>query len=329
MTRQAPYKRNEPRNRGTLLSVLICLVLALLIFSGLLKTFKFPGHNSSKSYSWDKQSSFAVALETEPPSVLVFQKDPSRIIFLTVDKNLYFERGSLKSIKQISSAMQGRGKEFSDSMSLVFGVPIKNYVKFSKVQGMDNLSAKQLFKSFASLGTPFVILTGGKPSYVKDTNITRSDALSLWWQAKSLSINDIKLADLSGMNEEILAGNTKVLGADTLSINREIGNYLDNPNIEKDGYKIIIVNESQNPYSGVVAARFVSVVGGNVISTEDGAQRRQKCQIVVDKPGDYTPSYLANMLGCDISNLEIKGPNGHDKAITIYLGQDFSERYFQ
>ncbi len=327
MTRRTSYKRNEPRGRGTLLSVLICAVLVLLIFSGFLKSFKFPAHTSSKTYSWDGSSSFAVALKTDPPAVLVFEKEPKRIVFLTVDKNIYFERGDLKSIKQLSSAAAGTGLEFSDSMSLVFGASIPDYVKFSKVQKLDTQSARQIFKSFASIGTPFEILAGIKPGYIADTNITRSTAFRLWWQAKSLSINQVNLTNVSSMSEEILSGKTKVLGADTLSLNREIGNYLNNPEIEKEGYKITIVNESSNQYAGVVATRFISAVGGNVISTEDGDKNRPKCQIAASSPKDYTPAYLANMFGCDITGFA-KDPN-EGAVVTLLLGEDFAERYFR
>jgi len=330
MTRQASYKRNEPRGRGTLLAVLICFVLVLFIFSDFLRTFKFPASGgNSKKYSWDGKSSFAVALQTDPVGVFVFQKEPSQLVFLTLDKNLYFERGDLKSIKQLGRALDGDGQELADSVSLSFGAPIQNYVRFSKKLELNEQSAKQLFKSFASLVTPFKILLGLRPGFIKDTNITRSNAFRLWWQVKSLSINQVKMADVSTLSEEILAGNAKLLGVDTLSLNREISNFLDNLNIEKEGYKIKIVNESGSQYAGVVASRFIVSVGGKVISVEEGAQSRQMCQIVVGKPDDYTPSYLANIFGCDISNVATKGAGSQEHTLTLNLGQNFADRYFR
>ncbi len=332
MTRYTVHKKHESGNKTkTVFAVLIIVVLVFTILAGLVKSISLPNTALEPKLKWDSKSSFVVALDTTPPSVFVYQREPKRIIFLALDPKMYFVTGNPKTpIAQIGGTVSGEnGFEIAKVMSLSFGAPITNYITFNRQENLDNKTAQKMFKDFASLATPFVVMTRGNPGFVKNTNITRYDAFRLWWQIKGLSVESADVIDLSHLSEEVVIGNGhKVLGADTISLNRKIRDFLENINIEKEGQNISILNESGNQYAATVASDFVKAVGGNVVSEKKGDKTSDKSQIITEKKSAYTPSYLAKMFGCDITEAQNNGSGG-DNGITIVLGRDFANKYFK
>lgn len=332
MTRYTVHNKRESGNKTkTVFAVLIIIVLVFVILVGLVKNIALPGTAFEPSLKWDSKSSFSVALDTNPPSIFIYQREPKRIVFMALDPQMYFITGNSKTpIMQINEAVSGRNDfEIARVMSLSFGAPITNYITFKKRENLDNKTAQKMFKDFASLGTPFIILTSGKPGFVRSTNITRKDAYRLWWQIKGLSIESVHVADFSALSEEIVAGNgQKVLGADTISLNRKVHEFLENINIEKEGQNISILNESDNKYAASLASDFIQSVGGNVVSEKEGDSTSDKSQVISSNKGLYTTSYLAKMFGCDIKEAQNNGSDG-DNSITLVLGRDFASKYFK
>jgi len=234
MARYTTHNKRESGNKTkTVLAVLIIIVLVFTILAGLVKSFALPGSAFEPNSAWDGKSSFAVALDTNPPSVFIYQREPKRIVFLGLDGNMYFVTGNPKTpVAKISDAISGsKGFDIARVMALSFGAPITNYAALSKRENLDNKVAQKMFKDFASLTTPFIVMTRGKPSFIKNTNITRYDAFRLWWQVKGLSVESVNVSDISALSEEIVVGGgRKVLGADATSLNRKIHDYLENIN---------------------------------------------------------------------------------------------------
>lgn len=342
MTRYKVHNKRDSGNRTkTVFAVLVIIVLVFTILVGLAKSVSLPSSALGRSSKWDGKSSFAVALDTNPPSVFVYQREPKRIIFLLLDRNMYFITGNPKvPIEQIGRAQSGGNDfEIAKVMSLSFGAPIGNYVTFNKQQNLDSKTAQKMFKDFASLTTPFVILTRGKTGFIENTNITRYDAFRLWWQIKGFSVESASVSDFSALSEDVVAGSgQKVLGVDTTSLNRKIHDFLENVNIEKEGKNISILNESGNSYATTLASNFIQAVGGNVVGEKEGESYRDHSQIITRNKGGYTPSYLAKMFGCDIRELvsgepertEVQnGGSESDNGITVVLGRDFANKYFK
>lgn len=329
MTRYTVHKKRESGNKSkTVFAVLIVVVLVFTILVGLVKSISLPSTALEPKLKWDSKSSFAVALDTIPPSVFVYQREPKRITFLALDPKMYFVTGNPKTpIVQIGGAVSGEnGFEIARVMSLSFGAPITNYITFNKQENLDNKGAQKMFGDFASLGTPLVVMTRGRPGFVKSTNITRLDAFRLWWQIKGLSVASANVSDLSHLSEEVVTGNGhKVLGADTTSLNRKIHEFLENSNFVKEGFNISILNESGNRYATTVASDFIQAVGGNVVGEKEGGTR-DNSQIITRNKGAYIPSYLAKMFGCDITEAQ---NSGSDNGITVVLGRDFASKYFK
>ena len=191
---------------------------------------------------------------------------------------------------------------------------------------MDGEEAKRIFKNFASFSTPISILTKGTSTWIKDTNITRIDQLKLWWQLKFLSVEKLSLVDLGHFSEEIItSSNQKVLGVDTVSLNREIKKYLENLKLADEHFKVKIVNASQVAGAARLAADFAASVGAEVVKVESQDVQTEKTIVLASDKNSYSARYLANLFDCDINSLQ----NLDDGQIEIRIGRDFATKYFQ
>ena len=315
------WRRHQAKeNVRSLFSVFLTIVILFAIVSGLSKGFLL----SSKLHSarWDGKSPITVALGAKNSAVFIFQPDIGKMTVLSLDSQVLYDSGeSAQPLKAISDAT---GVEVAKVLSKAFGAKIENFVSVGE-SVIDYNQAQKFFKNFASLATPLWLLTTGYKTGVEETNITRLDALRLWWQLKSLSTKDIVFADLSAESSVILdQSGQRVLGADTDQLNREISTYLQNLHILEDNFSIMIRNLSGSSPAARLAANFVAAEGGHVVNVASANSTSPKSAIIA--PGSsYTASYLAKMFNCDINVAQ----NTQDsREITIEIGQDFANSYF-
>jgi len=321
-------KRDVQRKWRNFIAVFLTIILILAIFNGIVKTADF-GRYLGKG-RWDSRSSFAAALATFPPSVFIYQKESGSLSFLKVDPDIYFETGEPdKPLVKISTVVkENNGLELSRVLSLSFRANIENFVTFKNEKEMNAQAAEELFKNFASLTTPFVILTKGLEGEIKDTNITRLDLLKLWWQLKGLSIEKLSIADMAPYGEEIItADNQKVLGADTESLNRQIRRYLENLEVRNEHFKVYIQNASGVSGAGRLAADFASTIGAEVVKIEAADLTIEKTVLLTNDKSAYSAFYLVTLFNCD--NIGDLQDEGGMQQIVIKVGRDFAARYFK
>lgn len=268
----------------------------VLCFSAVHGTFK--AKKSVESASWDGISSFTLAIDGAEDYLAILQKDPKRLAI--------FNMGD----------MGGEGAtqdEILKSVSRAGEVVVGNYIR-SRGDG-DLLDS---FEKFTSYTTPVKILFGAWDS--ESTNVTRIDAIKLWWQAK-----DIRSDDVSDVNiGEIDSGSgSSVLGVDTNEINRLVAPYVENLEILSEEKEINIVNASDDTRAARLVERFISTFGGRVIAINGSVSLVEKCSVVGDK--SYTREYLANTFDCDIKDNVFGDPTD---IVTIVIGESFSKTYF-
>lgn len=327
-SRRRRYGISKPQNSQDWRGMLVILAVIFVVLAGVngfSKSFKL-GKYLGKS-GWDSQSSFPIALDTNPPAVFIYQKDPKRIVFATLDANSYFESGRLDApIEKIKDVQEKKsGKDLSRLFSLSFRTNIENYIIFNQPKNLDKQEAEKLFKNLAAITAPFAILAPKPQADIKDTNIARIDMIKLWWQLKGLSLNQLDLVDLGNHKTEVIsAKDEKVLGVDDISLNRQIAKYLENSQVRKDEYKVKIQNASGYLGAGYLAADFVQAIGANVISAETADQVSENTLIITDS-GGYTPDYLAKIFKCDIKVVS----ENDGREITVIIGRDFAVRYFE
>src|SRR3989344_5964453 len=239
MTHYSSWKKREVQRKWqSILGIFITFILLFAIINGFLKTVsigKFLGKSK-----WDGKGSFVLSLKTNPQSVFIFQKDPKRLVFLTISPDIYLENNGSKTplvkLSQIDSA-----EESAKLLSNSFGAKIDQFVTFQKDQVLDKAGARGIFKQFASITFPFNIISG--IANIKSTNVTRVDWFRLWWQIKGLSVDKLEIVDISPKTEDIVtSSNQKILGADSASWHRVISEYLENQELSREDFKIEITN---------------------------------------------------------------------------------------
>lgn len=323
MTGSFQKRSNEPSwkkdqrqgNLKNLLAVFLAVVLTLAATNAIFKSFRVP--KLFTKIAWDGKSPFAVVLSTKPPAVLVYQAETKKVVIFKLSEDFYgvdaLSKNDPQGLKKVSS--------------LVFRANIANYIIFRDGPQISEEWSKKTVSNFSSFVSPFSILARGLGPEVVSTNIGRIDLFRLWWQAKSFSVNDLKWEDLTAEREEIIKpSGEKVLGVDSISLNRRISEYLQIHDIRMEGAKVNIVNYSGRPAAASLAGDMVSVAGANVLKVSTGDLNLDKTLVVSDKTYPKTASYLAKIFNCDIKPSPEEIESGQ---ITIMLGSDFSNLYFR
>ena len=327
MRQYSSWKKQQiKRDWRNLVSIFLTIVILAAIFNGFSKRH-FLKDNLTKS-SWEGRGPLAIAVSSVNPAVFIYEKDPKKLVVLTLNKDTIFDSGrKIAPLEKVSDTLRP-GRDFSKAISKIFGAKIESFVDLKNQETMDSEKSLEAFKNFASITTPFLILTTGYKNNIEDTNITRLDALRLWWQVKSLSAKDVYFKDLSAFREEIIdESGSGVLGADSLGLNKEISEYLENIDIVKEGYRVKIRNESGNIQSAVLASYFAESVGAKVTETLDApSQHRLSSVLETSDRSSFTASYLAKIFGCAINKTQ---DFDQDKEITLILGQDFAQSWFE
>lgn len=315
-------KQEVARKWHTLLGVFVTVVLIFATVNGIVKTFsigKFFG-----SSSWDAKSAFPAVVTTRPLSVLVYNPTSEEMTLVKLRPDLYFVTGQEKEpLAEIGKVAEGAGgSDLARLASRVTRSPIASFVILEEGTEVTSESLKEYFKSFASLLTPIRVMLS-KPAGVANTNITRVDMIRLWWQVKSLGVNNLKFVDAASFQEEIVsAGGHKILGVDDVSLHRLFSKYLQNWTIMEERLAISIDDLSTEPESGALARDFILSVGGQVTGVNYKKGESVAQTFIAAGEDSYTVSYLAKIFECDIKAL----PNLAEGEIKVVIGRDFAQK---
>ena len=321
--RRSSWKKQEiERKWHSIIGIFVTVVLVLAVINGVAKTFSL-GKFFGKS-SWDSRAAFGAVIATEPISVFIFNSDKREITLVKLNEDLYMATGFGKiQFAKISEIVEeSDGETLAAVASRITRSPLANFVILRNREDASRENLEKFFLSFASFATPLKIIAG-MPTGVIGTNIARIDQIRLWWQLKSLGVNNLKLVDATTYSQEIvLASSDKILGVDQVSLQRMMSGYLENRNVLEEGLEIVVVNSSgQIAYAGLVAD-FVTAIGGRVGAVESSEGQVEKSFIAVGRDS-YTASYLAKIFKCDIKTL----PSLGERDIKIVIGRDFEQIY--
>ena len=295
------------------------------IANGIAKSFSLKSFFDKSA--WDGRSPFVSILETSPPSIFVFQKDPRRLAVFKLDANAFLVTARKEGLQKTADIFEKEsGEKVAKVLSLNLGADIENFVSIDQKVTAEKQSVENLLNNFASLVTPFQIISGTYGSGLQNTNITRIDLLKLWWQLKGVSVEKLELVELSPYKEEIItADNKKILGVEKESIRLKMNQYLENRYLDQKKANVEIINGSKVPNALQLAADFASSAGFSVTQAEQSPQISEKTQIVAYDKNSYNASYLASIFDCDI----VSEQNGQGADITVVIGRDFASNYFE
>ena len=295
------------------------------IANGIAKSFSLKSFFDKSA--WDGRSPFVSILETSPPSIFVFQKDPRRLAVFKLDANAFLVTARKEGLQKTADIFEKEsGEKVAKVLSLNLGADIENFVSIDQKVAAEKQSVENLLNNFASLVTPFQIISGTYGSGLQNTNITRIDLLKLWWQLKGVSVEKLELVELSPYKEEIItADNKKILGVEKESIRLKMNQYLENRYLDQKKANVEIINGSKVPNALQLAADFASSAGFSVTQAEQSPQISEKTQIVAYDKNSYNASYLASIFDCDI----VSESNGQGADLTVVIGRDFASNYFE
>lgn len=305
-----------------MLAVFVLVTLVFAIISGIGKTIAFGKILGTST--WDGNSSVSIVRNTNPPSILIWQTYPRRLIVLTLNSDLKLVIGGTgQGVKGVGEIFEkASGAEAQKVVASGIHVPITNYVYSKKDENRHLDNFEDEFRRFAAITTPLSILVKGVGDV--DTDIARVDMIRLWWKFKSLSIDEIEIVDSTTMTENVaISGGQKVLGVDDVSMHALLSKYMENRKILESSQKVTIVNASGVPGTGSLASDFVSAVGGTVESVEAAGAVEQRSSMMAEK--SYASLYLAKLFDCVITSGQINSRG----SIRIIIGRDFAQKYFQ
>lgn len=327
MTSYPAWRRHQIRsNWKNLVSIFLTVTLLFALVNGFSKGISIKDKIGRSN--WDGKSPIVIAVNSLNPTALIYQPDQKKLTSLAISSETYVESDGSSSSKlsKLSNFLNDDSK-FVKLLSLTFGTKVENYVDLGDKNGFDENQNIKVFKNFASITTPFKIITSGYKDIIMSTNITRIDAFRLWWEIKGLGVNDVHFRDLSNLSEEIIDEKSqKVLGADSDSLNKEISQYLQDLDFLNENLRITIINQSGTLQASKIANSFVKSVGMNVVDVKNEESLVGKTQIYSDQKGSATVRYLEKIFNCDINDQRESSQN---VEIVIVLGQDFAQFWLE
>ena len=164
----------------------------------------------------------------------------------------------------------GGGKLLSQSLQEYLGVAVEGYLF-----GVSLQETKESFKGNI-LG---LLKNQGQ------TNLGRWDLLRLWWEARSVREDRIKLLKFD-----------KPLDPERLE--RIIGQYFVDEKIRAEALTIAVLNNTNQPGLAAKEARIIKNLGGRIIGLGD--IEKERCQIASQKKykDSHTVRRLAKVFGC-------------------------------
>lgn len=277
--------------------VFLSIVIFIAVANGISKMGEAKQDNKT---GWDGSSPFTFFIHGDSDYLAVFQKDPKRFVAVKIDG-------------LVDSNLSGG--DLVGDVSARVGVVVKKHVSIGTGKSFDGE-----LQDFSSVFTPVKIVFGGTDNL--DTNISRYEAIRLWWQFKGIRSENAEIID----SEPFLGGNESraVLGVSSSQINRIIRNYTENEKILSDNLDIKIVNRSGEGASAALLETFISSSGGSVVEVVGTVDSIPGCN--VEGADSYTRDYLAKTFDCDITDSAFE--NISEGNLTITIGQEFADTYF-
>lgn len=315
-TRVLRQSKSSGRRLSGLIAVIIFVVLIFVIFGGFVKTL-IPG-KISVSGGWSGQSSLAIALNSDPPAVIIFAKEAGKVGVFSLPADLKYATGNAgETVKQVDSLFKGPGRKAEAVLSNLNGVNISRFVYLENPPKLGRDQVYELFKKFSSLKTPIVIALG-KSTFSSD--LSKIELLRLWWEVKGLTLSQIDFVDVDNFSEKIIGENNKKFAAiDRESVNHQMTKYFKGAALGN----IEILNNSGEAEATALARDMLGAYGWNVVNVGSSANVVAVCSIN-DPQESRDVGLLAGIFGCNI----IRRQNASTGNPVLVLGSDFAKRYF-
>lgn len=355
-----PWKKSQKvsyfnKNFTLGLTVLSLLVLLVIISkaAGFAESLKYPFRPDSPAdikaiSSWDRKSSFNLAVRTDRLYILSFNFLEKSFNLLELPEDTYlnlpfgFGRWSARSVYNLGQAENPPigAKLLSDTLSLNFGLPVDGYLLFPEEK-------KGLFLQILEKerGNPFSYVTMLKNVR---TDLTLGEMINLFFVLRGTrhdKLQSFNLAQSSLTEWMILPDGSRVLGLSQVRVDQFIQKTLPDEQIKNEDLSIGIFNTTNRPGLAERVARLANNLGGRVLFTANLPRKIEKSVVLGDD--SYTTKRLIGIFApdcedqtacrkavCDSFNKSLEECNLKDldsgfsrSEVNILLGEDFYLRY--
>lgn len=288
MVKKLPRWQKEQKQRRVSKRKLVIgqvLVFAIIILvAGSIAGF----YGVLKKSIWDGETQITLAVASRPVSVVSFSPLGPSLVFLTFPPDAYVEvvhgygNYLVESIYPLGE-LEGKGRGgdlLARSLQENLGVPLDGYLT------TDNLKEiKALLES--------------------KTNLSRWDLWRLWWEARNVREDRVKLVKLD-----------KPLDPERLE--RIIGQYFVDEKIRREALAIAVLNATGQPGLATKEARIIKNLGGRIVGLGD--IENEKCQIasLQKYKNSHTVKRLVKIFGCPWSGENLFGQRAD---LVLILGE--------
>lgn len=323
--RRASWKRRQNQNKWRgILAVFITVVLIFVIINGFLRGLTLKRWFSGSI--WDGRTVMAIAVNSEPPSLVVYQNESRRITVVALPGDLSFATGDAgEPIKRVQKAFEEDSEGGRLFLTKYLGVNVSGFVKLKEIKKMDRAEAQKIFGDFAFLTTPVSIVFNGLERNIEVTNLSRVDMLRFWWHVKGMSVDDLVFVTLDNYVVGIIGAEDKTFkGLDRDLTRRAIAKYFEGEKLLSKKVAIEVNNSSGVNGIGTLASEIAEMAGFSVSNVTGGDSTQEMTKVIVSEKSEEA-DHLAKIFNCDI--VWRQNNEAESSKITLVIGSDFAKRF--
>lgn len=333
------FTNRKSRSSSRLALLAIFALLSIIFLGKATEIFKSLGSPFSedllvkKEYSWNTKTSLNIAFKYQGISVVNYDPATKEMVILKVPDDTYLDLpkgfgkwkiGSAYDLGQEENPPVG-AELLKQSLSKLLGLPIDGFIAVKEEGQTDSLDKLVL----GLHGNPFKILgfiKGAKTDFTPIETFELLGAISKVRPDKAITLD---LASSSITSSLLLPDSSRVLGVDTISLDLFVRAHMADSTITGERETIAIFNATSHPGLAADAARVVTNLGGDVISTTNTENLVSK-SIVLNSAKSLTATRMMEIFApscvkvlCQSSDYKITSSRAR---INIVIGEDFYER---
>lgn len=267
-----------------------------------------------------------IALNSTPVTIVSFPASSTDdVLFITLPETAFvtipwnygpYRVGAIEKLAKL----ENKPNLFTDSMTDLLGVVIHSSLGNSEpiVLHEDKLLADIKNQ-----------LTFAKIFSFESRALNLFDRLILSWRIYKTSTRDVRLFTTHTTDQlfvdEVLPDGSKIKVAQPERMTKFIEKTFEESTVRTEGLSVSVLNETATSGVGQQFARFISTIGGKVITVSSDLGNTTNCKIEGTKTikNQILISYLTKEFGCSFSTLETT----EAADITVRVGSHFAERW--
>lgn len=276
--------------------------------------------HAAKQSVWDGNSHINIAIDNGDVEVWSLEPSEKSVHVIVIPKNVYLSVGSYgtyraSAVGKLSLLEKKDGSLFKSAIEESLSVPIEGVIV--RKEGNESILSPTDF-----LGLWGLLKTLSEhPFSGQVTNLSSFDVLRLWFLTLSFKkevIDTVNLSETNVVTKIVLPDGGEGLTVDQEQFSKLALQYFADKRIESENLTIEVINGTTVTGLASRAARIITNIGGNVVTTTQSEDKVEKT-VVLGKTKSYTASKIAKVFDGKISDDKIKDARAD---IQVVLGKE-------